>query len=77
MSGELFGRLGLDGPAPLDALSDRISMDFNSGRDPEFIMNRHFLGVPYRLQLGIKQPSGGACLLEILTDKPLSERSCL
>lgn len=77
VSGELFGRLGLEGPSPLDALTDRVSMDFDRNRKPEFILNRHFLGVPYRLQLGLETPSGGACLLDIFTDKPLSERSCL
>ena len=75
VSGHLSGRLGLEEPPPLDVVSDRISMDFRDAPAPEFILNRYFLGVPVRLKVGSNLPFGGkACLLDVFSDKPLSER---
>lgn len=76
LSGHLSGRLGLEGPSPLDAVSDRVSIGFRSSPAPEFILNRYFLGVPTRLKVGSNLPFvGKACLLDVFTDDPLANRS--
>jgi photosystem II stability/assembly factor-like uncharacterized protein len=76
LTGSLSGRLGLEGPSPLDAVSDRVSIDFRSSPAPEFVLNRHFFGIGARLQLGTNLKAGGrACLLEFGSSKPLREQA--
>jgi hypothetical protein len=76
LSGQLSGRLGLEGPPPLDVVSDRVSIDFRSSPAPEFILNRYFLGVPTRLEVGSNLPFlGKACLLDVFSGAPLEDRS--
>ena len=75
LSGSLSGTLGVEGPEPLNHVSDRVSMTYQSSSSPEFILNRVFLGVPCRVKLGSGLAVGGeACLLE-LSNEPLSQRA--
>jgi photosystem II stability/assembly factor-like uncharacterized protein len=74
LSGHLAGRLGLEGPPPLDVVNDRISMTYRSSPAPQFVYHRFFLGVATRLKWGSSHPLGQACLLKDEPNVPLSER---
>jgi photosystem II stability/assembly factor-like uncharacterized protein len=74
LSGQFSGRAGLDGPPPLDQFSDRVSLEYRSSQRPEFILNRSFLGVGFRLKLGSDLPFGEACLLDPFSNEPLRDR---
>lgn len=74
LSGQLSGRIGLEEPPPLHAVSDYISMSYNPAASPEFVFNRYFFGVGTRLQWGSGLPLGRACLLKFELDVPLEEQ---
>ncbi len=73
LSGSLAGRLGLEGPPPLDALTDRVSIALDPGGAPQFVLNRFVFGVGCRLQFGRGVPSLGQGCVLTPSDKPIEE----
>lgn len=71
LSGQLSGRLGPEGPPPLDLVSDRVSILYDNSASPEFVLNRFFFGVGCRLSFGSGLPVGQACVLTPNPDKPI------
>ncbi|RME91730.1 MAG: choice-of-anchor D domain-containing protein, partial [Verrucomicrobia bacterium] len=73
LSGQLTGRIGVDEPAPLDQVSDRVSLRYDNSATPEFVLNRFFFGAGCRLSFGSGLPSGQACVLTPNPDKPIGQ----
>jgi photosystem II stability/assembly factor-like uncharacterized protein len=69
VSGLMSGRLGLEGPPPLDLVQDYASFAYDSNPGPghaHFEFNRFFFGIATRVRFGGISPVAQACLL---TDK--------
>jgi hypothetical protein len=72
LSGNLAGRIGVEGPPPLNLVSDRISMSYQSSASPEFVLNCFFFGAGCRLKVGTQLPLREACVLFPSAGKPLA-----
>jgi hypothetical protein len=69
VSGLMSGRLGLEGPPPLDLVQDYASFAYDSNPGPghaHFEFNRFFFGIATQVRFGGISPVAQACLL---TDK--------
>lgn len=73
LAGSLAGRLGLEGPPPLDALTDRVSIVLNPRGTPQFLLNRFVFGIGCRLQFGRGVPLLGQGCVLVPSDKPIEE----
>jgi photosystem II stability/assembly factor-like uncharacterized protein len=75
LSGALAGRLGLEGPPPLDGLTDRVSVELKPKGAPQFVLNRFVFGTGCRLQFGDGVPALGQGCVLTPSDKPLEDWS--
>jgi hypothetical protein len=78
VSGTVAGRLGLEGPFPLDRVQDYISMVYDSnpsGNHARFEVNRYFLGAATRLRFGGISPPAQGCILRDESPAPIENWS--
>ncbi|MEM9480235.1 MAG: choice-of-anchor D domain-containing protein [Verrucomicrobiota bacterium] len=80
VEGLLAGRIGLEGPTPLDLVQDYTSMAYRSNPPTDranFELNRFFFGIACRLQVGSISPVVQACLLLDRSPDPIEDWPCL
>jgi photosystem II stability/assembly factor-like uncharacterized protein len=76
LTGTLYGRVGLEGPSPLNLLQASISMQYNSNPSPtqaNFELSQRFLGVGVRFQVGNVSPPARACTLQYSSSLPIDQ----
>jgi photosystem II stability/assembly factor-like uncharacterized protein len=76
VSGRMSGRLGLEGPPPLDLVQDYASFTYDSNPGTEnahFEFNRYFFGIATRVRFGGISPLAQGCLLTDKSPEPIEE----